>query len=98
MTTTPELSREQRSTAMVERYSDLYDRWVFSEASMRNDRPSAVELVRRYGSWASALGVILPPQEEDDVLEEDTEQGALVLGLPSAVRRAIHTPQQSLGF
>jgi hypothetical protein len=76
----------------------IYDRWVFSEASMRNDRPSAVELVRRYGSWASALGVILPPQEEDDVLEVDTEQGALVLGLPSAVRRAIHAPQPSLGF
>ena len=97
MTTIPELSREQRSTAMVERYSDLYDRWVFSEACMRNDRPTAVELVRRYGSWASAMEVILP-QEEDDVLEEDTEQGALALGLPSAVRRAAHAPQQSLGF
>jgi hypothetical protein len=77
----------------------IYDRWVFSEASMRNDRPSAVELVRRYGSWASAMEVILPQEEdEDDVLEDDTEQGALVVGLPSAVRRAIHAPQQSLGF
>ena len=41
----------------------IYDRWVFSEASMRNDRPSAVEIVRRYGSWASAMEVILPQEE-----------------------------------
>ncbi|BCW66039.1 hypothetical protein NicSoilB4_08020 [Arthrobacter sp. NicSoilB4] len=80
----------------------IYDRWVFSEASMRNDRPSAVEIVRRYGSWASAMEVILPEEEDEDedpaeVLEEDIEQGALV-GPPSAVRRAIHAPQQSLGF
>ncbi|CAI3793905.1 hypothetical protein [Pseudarthrobacter sp. MM222] len=76
-----------------------YDRWVFSEASMRNDRPSAVEIIRHYGSWASAMQVILPEEEdEDDVLEEDTGQSALVLGLPPAVRRAIHPPQQSLGF
>ncbi|MCB5274745.1 hypothetical protein BJG92_02282 [Arthrobacter sp. SO5] len=54
----------------------IYDRWVFSEASRRNDRPSAVEIVRRYGTWASALEV----------------------RPPSAVRRAIHPPQQSLGF
>jgi hypothetical protein len=53
-----------------------YDRWVYSEASMRNERPSAVEIVRRYGTWASALEV----------------------RPPSAVRRAIHAPQQSLGF
>ena len=78
----------------------IYDRWVYSEASMRNDRPSAVEIVRHYGSWASALGVILPQEDEDeddDVLEEAIEPGVLV-GLPSAVRRAIHPPQQSLRF
>ncbi|MET3809413.1 hypothetical protein [Arthrobacter sp. UYEF3] len=75
----------------------IYDRWVYSEASMRNDRPSAVEIVRHYGTWASAMGIILP-QEDDDVLEDDTEQGALLAGLPSAVRRAIHPPQQSRGF
>ena len=75
----------------------IYDRWVYSEASMRNDRPSAVEIVRHYGSWASAMEVILPQEEDDDVLEEAIEPGVLV-GLPSAVRRAIHPPQQSLGF
>ena len=99
----------------------IYDRWVFSEASMRNDRPSALEIVRRYGSWASALEVILPQEEDDDgpdaitpatgvvylqprfgrsvdkVLEEDIEP-VLLVGPPSTVRRAIHPPQQSLGF
>lgn len=78
----------------------IYDRWVYSEASVRNDRPSAVEIVRHYGSWASAMGVILPQgeeEEDDDVVEEAIEPGVLV-GLPSAVRRAIHPPQQSLGF
>ncbi|QYF91083.1 hypothetical protein [Arthrobacter sp. PAMC25284] len=78
----------------------IYDRWVFSEASMRNDRPSALEIIRHYGNWASAMRVILPHEDEDeddDVLEEAIEPGVLV-GLPSAVRRAIHPPQQSPGL
>lgn len=29
---------------------EIYDRWVYAEASMRNDRPSAMEVIRRYGS------------------------------------------------
>lgn len=45
----------------------IYDRWAFSEASMRNDRPSAVEVVRRYGSWAAAMEVILPQDGAEDV-------------------------------
>jgi hypothetical protein len=44
----------------------IYDRWIFSEASMRNDRPSALEIVRRYGSWASALEVMLPQEDDED--------------------------------
>lgn len=44
---------------------EMYDRWVFSESSMRNDRPSAMEIIRRYGSWASALKVI-PTQVDND--------------------------------
>lgn len=34
---------------------EIYDRWVYSEAALRNDRPSAMEVIRHYGSWALAL-------------------------------------------
>jgi hypothetical protein len=34
---------------------EIYDRWVYSEAALRNDRPSAMEVIRNYGSWALAL-------------------------------------------
>lgn len=71
----------------------IYDRWVYSEASMRNDRPSAMEIVRRYGSWASALEVILP--QEDD--KDDVEPLRPVAHPPSAPP-AVPTSQQTLGI
>jgi hypothetical protein len=63
---------------------DSYDRWGFSEASARNNRPSAMEVIRRYGSWASALEVILtqvnngepgPGKEKEEVHYVDYDSG-----------------------
>ncbi|GAP54650.1 hypothetical protein AHiyo6_12150 [Arthrobacter sp. Hiyo6] len=71
----------------------IYDRWVFSEASRRNDRPSAVEIIRRYGSWASALEVILPQEEDKDDLEP-----LRPVAQPRSAPPAVPTPQQTLGI
>jgi hypothetical protein len=40
---------------------ETYDRWAYAEASVRNDRPSAMQVIRHYGSWALVLASMHPP-------------------------------------
>ncbi|MDQ0076808.1 TY-Chap domain-containing protein [Arthrobacter oryzae] len=50
---------------------NVYDRWVFAETSIHQDRPSAMELIAHYGSWEEAIGNVLPQGQESDE-EPDT--------------------------
>ncbi|WP_407709137.1 TY-Chap domain-containing protein [Arthrobacter nitrophenolicus] len=50
---------------------NVYDRWVFAEMSIRQDRPSALELIAHYGSWDEAIEAVLPQEQECDE-EPDT--------------------------
>lgn len=52
---------------------NVYDRWVFAETSIRQDRPSAMQLVAHYGSWDEAIEAVLP-QEQDSDEEPDTHE------------------------
>ncbi|MGN7198596.1 TY-Chap domain-containing protein [Arthrobacter sp. SAFR-044] len=52
---------------------DIYDRWVFAEMSIRQDRPSAMELIGHYGSWDEAIEAVLPQEQEGDE-EPDTHE------------------------
>nr|WP_142120364.1 hypothetical protein [Arthrobacter sp. SLBN-122] len=52
---------------------EFYDQWIIAAAAVREEHPSAVELIRRYGSWEAAIEVILPQEEEVDE-EPDTHE------------------------
>jgi hypothetical protein len=52
---------------------EIYDRWVIAETAIRHEYPSAVELIRRYGSWAAALESVLPPDGQEET-EPDGEE------------------------
>lgn len=52
---------------------NIYDRWVFAETSIRQDRPSAMELIAHYGSWDEAIEAVLPQEQECDE-EPDTHE------------------------
>lgn len=36
-----------------------YDRWLIAEIALRRDRPSVLELLKRYGRWDAALSEVL---------------------------------------
>ncbi|UKA55489.1 hypothetical protein LFT45_06085 [Arthrobacter sp. FW305-BF8] len=44
-----------------------YDRWVVADSAMGADRPSAVEMIRYYGSWEAAVEAILPSDQREDM-------------------------------
>ena len=50
---------------------EVYDRWVIAETAIRHECPSAVELIRRYGSWAAALESVLPPECQEETKPDD---------------------------
>lgn len=52
---------------------EFYDQWIVAAAAVGEEHPSAVELIRRYGSWEAAIEVILPQEEEVDE-EPDTHE------------------------
>jgi hypothetical protein len=52
---------------------EIYDRWVIAETAIRHECPSAVELIRRYGSWAAALESVLPPESQEETKPDDGE-------------------------
>ena len=45
---------------------EIYDRWALAESTLGRDRPSALELHRRYGSWEQALEAIFGDEEEPE--------------------------------
>lgn len=45
---------------------ELYDQWIVAEAAVKNECPSAVEVIRHYGSWDEAIEVVLPRDLESD--------------------------------
>lgn len=58
---------------------NVYDRWVFAETSIRQDRPSAMELIAHYGSWDEAIEAVLPKEEESD---EEPDSHEFYWGFP----------------
>ncbi|WP_159803050.1 TY-Chap domain-containing protein [Arthrobacter zhaoguopingii] len=52
---------------------ETYDRWVYADASFRQERPSASEVIRAYGSWRAAVEAIMPPLGNSD--EDTTADG-----------------------
>lgn len=41
---------------------EIYDRWVTAEVALGGERPSALELIDRYGSWDAGLREVLEPE------------------------------------
>lgn len=59
---------------------EIYDRWVIAEAAVGNDRPSALQLLDRYGSWEAALSEILEPEVNSPAVDPslfESENSAL---------------------
>jgi hypothetical protein len=48
-----------------------YDTWVTGEIAMSRERPSAIALIRQYGSWEEALRQILPEDDQAEDCEPD---------------------------
>ena len=44
---------------------ETYDRWVVAGSARGSDRPSAVEMIRHYGSWEAVVEIILGSQDEE---------------------------------
>ncbi|MET3203951.1 UNVERIFIED_ORG: hypothetical protein ABIB21_000727 [Arthrobacter sp. UYEF13] len=60
----------------------FYDQWIIAAAAVRQENPSAVELIRRYGSWEAAIEVILPHEEEAD---KEPDDHTYLWGFPSGL-------------
>jgi hypothetical protein len=58
---------------------ELYDQWIMAEASVKTECPSAVEVLRYYGSWDEAIEVVLPQEEEGD---EEPDSHEFYWGFP----------------
>ncbi|WP_426989892.1 TY-Chap domain-containing protein [Pseudarthrobacter sp. Y6] len=43
-----------------------YDRWVVADSAMGADRPSAIEMIRHYGTWEAAVETVLPSDKQEE--------------------------------
>ncbi|AUZ33863.1 hypothetical protein C3B78_04885 [Arthrobacter sp. PGP41] len=50
---------------------EFYDQWIIAAAAVREEHPSAVELIRRYGSWEAAVETILPSDPPEDMQPDE---------------------------
>lgn len=58
---------------------EIYDRWMIAAAAVGMEHPSAVSLIREYGSWEAAIETALGPSEEYD---EEPDDHAFLWGFP----------------
>lgn len=58
---------------------EIYDRWMIAAAAVSMEYPSAVSLIREYGSWKAAIESALGPNEE---CEEEPDDHAFLWGFP----------------
>ncbi|MDE8588353.1 TY-Chap domain-containing protein [Arthrobacter sp. NQ4] len=67
---------EERSGRGLAPSLENYDQWVIAELAVRRDRPSALELVDRYGDWAAALRKALASRSD---VQTDAHASAMPL-------------------
>lgn len=68
-----------------------YDRWLIAEIALRRDRPSVLELLKRYGRWDAALSEVLGVPSDDGLgayAKADVDDVELLFELPDSSHEA----------
>ncbi|WP_374100886.1 TY-Chap domain-containing protein [Arthrobacter sp. PvP023] len=61
---------------------ELYDQWIIAAAAVKTECPSAVEVIRHYGSWDEAIEAVLPQEEEEEEGDEEPYSHESYWGFP----------------